>query len=139
MWRDVLEAVNKKASKEGPGVKFVGYEREECEGRVVAIVKDGQLAIRATQGEQAILVTDVTPFYGESGGQVGDQGVIEVRGAEPMRFEVHDTQKPIAGVFAHFGKITKGGVAVGDAVHLEVDHARRTATRRNHSATHLLH
>ncbi len=139
VWRDVLEAVNKKGAKDGSGVRFVGYEREECEGRVVAIVKNGQLSIRATQGEEAILVTDVTPLYGESGGQMGDKGIIEVRGQEPMRFEVHDTQKPIAGVFAHFGKVTKGGIAVGDAVHLEVDHALRTATRRNHSATHLLH
>jgi alanyl-tRNA synthetase len=143
VWRDVLDAVNKKGGKDGAGVKFLGYEREECEGHVVAIVKDGQLAIRATQGDDAIIVTDVTPLYGESGGQVGDRGVIERRGTDggndSMRFEVSDTQKPIAGVFAHFGKITKGGVAVGDAVHLEVDHALRTATRRNHSATHLLH
>jgi alanyl-tRNA synthetase len=140
VWRDVLDAVNKKSPS---GVKFVGYEREESEGRVIAIVKDGQLALRAMQGEEAILITDVTPLYGESGGQVGDRGVIEVRGQErgtvTTRFEVHDTQKPIAGVFAHFGKFTKGGVAVGDVVHLEVDHALRTATRRNHSATHLLH
>jgi alanyl-tRNA synthetase len=132
----VQEAVTKKRPD---GVKFVGYEREEAEGRVVAIVKDGQLVIRAMQDDEVVLVTDVTPLYGESGGQVGDHGVIERRGQEPMRFEVVDTQKPIAGVFAHYGKVTKGGVAVGDAVHLEVDHARRTATRRNHSATHLLH
>jgi alanyl-tRNA synthetase len=136
VWREVLDAAKK---KNPDGTKFVGYEREEAEGKVVAIVKDGQLAIRAMQGEDAILVTDVTPFYGESGGQVGDQGVIERRGGEPMRFEVSDTQKPIAGVIAHQGKVTKGGVAVGDTVHLEVDHALRTATRRNHSATHLLH
>jgi alanyl-tRNA synthetase len=136
VWRDVQDAVYR--SSPG-GTRFVGYEREEAEGKVVAIVKDGQLAIRATQGEEAILVTEVTPFYGESGGQVGDRGVIERRGDEPLRFEVSDTQKPIPGVFAHHGKITKGGVAVGDVVHLEVDHALRTATRRNHSATHLLH
>jgi len=136
VWREVLDAVQRKSPG---GVRFVGYEREEGEGKIVAIVKDGQVAIRATQGEEAILVTDLTPFYGESGGQVGDRGVIERRGVEPMRFEVADTQKPIAGVVAHFGKVAKGGVAVGDAVHLEVDHALRTATRRNHSATHLLH
>ncbi len=137
VWRDVLDAVGKKTA--GAGVKFVGYEREESEGHVVAIVKDGQLAMRAMQGEEVIIVTDITPLYGESGGQVGDKGVIERRGADPLRFEVHDTQKPIAGVFAHVGKVTRGGVAVGDVVHLEVDHALRSATRRNHSATHLLH
>jgi alanyl-tRNA synthetase len=136
VWREVLDAVKKKSSE---GVKFVGYEREEAEGRIVAIVKDGALAIRAMQGENVVLVTDLTPFYGEAGGQVGDKGLIERRGIEPMRFEVHDTQKPIGGVIAHIGKVTKGGVAVGDTVHLDVDHALRTATRRNHSATHLLH
>ncbi len=136
VWREVADALQKKSAA---GVKFVGYEREEGEGKVVAIVKDGQLVIRAMQGEEAVIVTDLTPFYGEAGGQVGDKGAIERRGAEPMRFEVSDTQKPVPGVFAHHGKITKGGVAVGDTVHLLVDHGLRTATRRNHSATHLLH
>jgi alanyl-tRNA synthetase len=136
VWREVASAVQKKSPS---GAKFVGYEREEGEGKVVAIVKDGQLVIRAMHGEEAVLVTDVTPFYGESGGQVGDKGIIERRGVEPMRFEVTDTQKPIEGVVAHYGKVSKGGVAVGDTVHLLVDHELRTATRRNHSATHLLH
>jgi alanyl-tRNA synthetase len=136
VWREVATAVQKKSAA---GVKFVGYEREEGEGKIVAIVKNGQLVIRAMQGEEAVLVTDVTPFYGESGGQVGDKGIIERRGVEPMRFEVTDTQKPIEGVVAHYGKVSKGGVAVGDTVHLLVDHELRTATRRNHSATHLLH
>ena len=136
VWREVLDAVRRKS--EG-GVKFVGYDREEADGVVVAIVKDGRLAIRAIEGEEAILVTDVTPFYGEAGGQVGDKGVIGRRGGESMRVEVTDTQKPVTGVTAHIGKVTQGAVAVGDAVRLDVDHALRTATRRNHSATHLLH
>jgi len=136
VWREVADVVAKKAPA---GVKFIGYEREEGEGRVLAIVKDGQLAIRAMQGDQAILVTDATPFYGEAGGQVGDRGAIERRGEEPMRFEVTDTQKPLPGVVAHVGAIRQGAIAVDDAVHLEVDRALRTATRRNHSATHLLH
>jgi alanyl-tRNA synthetase len=136
VWREVLDAAKRRSPE---GVKFVGYDREDAEAKIVAIVKGGQLAIRATQGEEAILVTDVTPFYGEAGGQVGDRGVIERRSADPMRFEVADTQKPMTGLVAHRGKITKGGIAVGDAVRLEVDHEARTATRRNHSATHLLH
>ncbi|HEY1692660.1 MAG TPA: alanine--tRNA ligase [Polyangiaceae bacterium] len=136
VWRDVGAAVEKSAPG---GVKFVGYEREDVEAKVVAIVKDGALAIRAMQGDEVVLVTDTTPFYGESGGQVGDRGFVERRGIEPMRFDVTDTQKPFAGVVAHFGKVAKGAVAVGDVVHLEVDYALRTATRRNHSATHLLH
>jgi alanyl-tRNA synthetase len=136
IWREVVDAAKK---RDPGGTRFVGYEREEADGHVVAIVKNGALVIRAMQGEEAIIVTDVTPFYGESGGQVGDRGVIERRGAEPMRLQVTDTQKPIAGVFAHKGTIAKGAVAVGDAVHLAVDHDLRSATRRNHSATHLLH
>jgi len=136
VWREVLDAARKRTPG---GTKFLGYEREEAEGRIIAIVKDGGLAIRAVQGEQATLVTDMTPFYGEAGGQAGDTGVIERRGAEPMRLEVGDTQKPIPGVVAHIGTMMRGAVAVGDAVHLVVDHGRRTATRRNHSATHLLH
>src|SRR5580658_5169885 len=133
VWREVLGAVQKKSPG---GTKFVGYEREEAEGRVIAIVKDGGLSIRAMQGEKATLVVDLTPFYGEAGGQAGDVGVIERRGAEPMRFDVTDTQRPIAGVVSHIGTMVRGAIAVGDAVHLVVDHEKRTAMRRNHSATH---
>jgi alanyl-tRNA synthetase len=129
-WRKVLEGIP-------GGVRFVGYEREEGEGKVLAILKAGEIVDHATAGEEATLVVDVTPFYGEAGGQVGDRGTIEIRGA--MRFDVHDTQKPIAGLVAHIGQIQEGTVRVGDAVHLDVDHERRTATRRNHSATHILH
>jgi alanyl-tRNA synthetase len=136
IWRDALTAVQQGAPS---GVKFVGYEREEAEGRIVAIVSDGKLTDRVIEGQQATLVTDVTPFYGEAGGQAGDAGVIEMRGVEPAHFQVLDTQKPLAGLVAHVGKVEKGALAVGDAVHLVVDHERRTATRRNHSATHLLH
>ena len=139
VWREVLDTV---ARSSPPGVKFVGYEREEIEGRVLAILVDGALvdrAGRAIEGQDAVVVTDVTPFYGEAGGQAGDAGVIEVRGVEPARFEVSDAQKPLAGIVAHHGRVAKGALAVGDVVHLRVDHERRSATRRNHSATHLLH
>jgi alanyl-tRNA synthetase len=136
VWREVLDAVRKKLPA---GVKFVGYESEQVQGTVIAIVKQGQLVIRAMQGEQATIVTDITPFYGEAGGQVGDRGTIERRDGEAMRFDVGDTQRPITGVFAHVGTVVQGALAVGDSVHLEVNHSLRTATRRNHSATHLLH
>jgi alanyl-tRNA synthetase len=141
VWHEVLESVRRKAPA---GVKFLGYEREEADGVVVAIIKQGQLVIRAVHGEEAILVTDVTPFYGEAGGQTGDRGTIERRGNAPgdpesMRFDVTETQKPVAGLVVHIGTIALGAVAVGDGVHLEVNHELRTATRRNHSATHLLH
>ncbi len=136
VWRDVQDAVRRSARG---AIAFVGYEREEVEAKVIAIVKEGQLAIRAIEGEKAVFITDTTPFYAESGGQIGDKGLIERRGAEPMRFEVDDTLKPAPGLVAHVGVLARGAVAVGDTVHLEVDHALRTATRRNHTATHLLH
>src|SRR5262249_22312014 len=122
VWRSVLENVQRSAPT---GVKFVGYEREEIEGRVVALVSDGNAVDRVIEGQDAVVVTDVTPFYGEAGGQAGDAGVIEVRGAEPARFEVADAQKPIVGLIVHHGRLAKGGLAVGDIVHLRVDHDRR--------------
>jgi alanyl-tRNA synthetase len=131
VWRKALEAVP------GGACKFTGYDREEGEGKVVAIVKGAHLVERAAAGEEVTVVVDVTPFYGEAGGQVGDRGVIQVRGG--MRFEVRDTQKPVTGLIAHEGQVQEGELHVGQPVELEVDHARRTATRRNHSATHLLH
>jgi alanyl-tRNA synthetase len=85
-----------------------------------------------------MLVTEVTPFYGESGGQAGDRGVIEASDGAAA-FGVRDTQKPLPGLVVHLGRVERGGLAVGDAVRLTVDHQARTATRRNHSATHLLH
>jgi alanyl-tRNA synthetase len=131
VWRKALELVP------GGACRFIGYEREEGEGKVVAIVKGAHLAERAVAGEEVTVVVDVTPFYGEAGGQVGDRGLIQVAGG--MRFEVRDTQKPLTGVIVHEGQVQEGEVHVGQGVRLEVDHARRTATRRNHSATHLLH
>ncbi|MGD0673832.1 MAG: alanine--tRNA ligase [Polyangiaceae bacterium] len=135
-WGDVRAAV---IARSAAGVKFVGYDREEAEGEVVAIVRGGSLVTSAVAGDAVVVVTDVTPFYGEAGGQVGDQGLIERRGIEPMRMQVTDSQRPISGVVAHEGRIASGALAVGDIVHLLVDHERRSATRRNHSATHLLH
>jgi alanyl-tRNA synthetase len=136
VWRTVLDSVTRVSPA---GVKFVGYEREESEGRILAIVTGGQEVSRAIEGQEAAVITDATPFYGEAGGQAGDVGMLEVRGVTPAQFDVIDTQKPLAGLIAHHGRVLKGSIAVGDVVHLVVDHARRTATRRNHSATHLLH
>ncbi|HEY1957562.1 MAG TPA: alanine--tRNA ligase [Polyangiaceae bacterium] len=128
VWHELVE-------KNGAS-KFTGYEAEEGSARVTAIVKGGQSVDRASEGEEVAIVVDVTPFYGESGGQVGDQGRIAAKNGE---FSVQDTHKPVTGMVAHAGKVVRGEIAVGDAVKLEVDHALRTATRRNHSATHLLH
>jgi len=116
---------------------FLGYDTEAAEGEVAALVKDGKSAKSLSAGEEGALVLNQTPFYGESGGQVGDEGVI--KGPKGALFRVTDTQKKLGDLFVHFGKVEKGSFKAGDTVELEVDHARRTATRANHSATHLLH
>ncbi len=131
VWRRVLEVIP------GGACKFIGYEREEGEGKVLAIVKGSKLEKLASAGDEVTVILDVTPFYGEAGGQVGDRGTIRVLGE--MRFDVRDTQKPLAGLIVHEGQVEEGEIRVGQVVRLEVDHERRTATRRNHSATHLLH
>ena len=116
---------------------FLGYDTETAEGEVRAIVKDGKEAASLKAGDEGALVLNQTPFYGESGGQVGDQGVI--KGPKGALFRVTDTQKKLGDVLVHIGRVEKGTFKPGDAVELVVDPARRTATRANHSATHLLH
>jgi alanyl-tRNA synthetase len=116
---------------------FLGYETETAEGQVRAIVKGDKPAKGLKTGEEGALVLNQTPFYGESGGQVGDQGVI--KGPKGALFRVLDTQKKLGDLIVHFGTVEKGSFKSGDAVELAVDHARRSATRANHSATHLLH
>jgi alanyl-tRNA synthetase len=116
--------------------EFLGYETESAEGVVAALVRDGKEVPELKKGESGAVVMNQTPFYGESGGQVGDSG--EMR-REGVRLSVTDTQKKAGDVFAHLVKIEQGTVKVGDPLLLEVDHARRAAIRQNHSATHLLH
>jgi len=116
--------------------EFLGYETESAEGVVAALVKDGKEAAELKAGEQGAILLNQTPFYGESGGQVGDSG--EMR-REGVRVSVTDTQKKAGDLIAHLVKVEQGTVKIGDPLLLEVDHARRAAIRRNHSATHLLH
>ena len=117
--------------------EFLGYETETAAGEITAIVKDGKAAKSLKAGDEAAIIVNQTPFYAESGGQVGDEGVI--RGAKGAVFRVTDTQKKVGGLFVHLGKVEKGTFKQGETVDLEVASARRTATRANHSATHLLH
>ncbi len=117
--------------------EFLGYDTESAEGVVAAIVTDGKETAVAKRGAKAAIVFNQTPFYGESGGQVGDQGLI--KGPKGALFRVEDTQKRLGDVFVHLGTVEAGSFKAGDAVELHVDHARRTAIRANHSATHLLH
>ena len=116
--------------------EFLGYETESAEGVVAALVRDGKEVNALNKGESGAVVVNQTPFYGESGGQVGDTG--EMR-REGVRLAVTDTQKKTGDVFVHFVNVEQGAVKVGDPLLLEVDHERRATIRQNHSATHLLH
>ncbi|MBV9749903.1 MAG: alanine--tRNA ligase, partial [Acetobacteraceae bacterium] len=127
LWFDLAEELG--------ATEFTGYTAEEGEGEVLAIVKNGQRIERAGAGDAVELVVNQTPFYGESGGQVGDAGT--VASDKGLRATIADTQKHVGRIWAHHARIEAGEVAVGDAVHLTVDHARRSAIRANHSATHL--
>jgi alanyl-tRNA synthetase len=117
--------------------EFLGYTDEAGEGALIAIIAGGAETDVLAQGQAAALVFDATPFYAESGGQAGDRG--EIRFANGAVFKVEDTQKQAGVLHAHLGTLTKGELKIGDMAGLAIDHARRTAIRANHSATHLLH
>jgi alanyl-tRNA synthetase len=122
---------------EGNDTRFEGYEKLELDGvKVLALYVDGTRVERVEAGQHAIVVLDATPFYAESGGQVGDTGWLEAAG---KRFMVADTHKIQAGVFGHHGTLEFGTLAIGDTVLARVDAGRRIRTVRNHSATHLMH
>jgi alanyl-tRNA synthetase len=127
-WFAVLDEVGR--------TEFLGYDTEEAEGVVLAIFKDGGRVMAAQAGEAVEIVTNQTPFYGESGGQAGDSGHIA---SAKAKGQVTDTQKWLGALLVHSVRVTEGAIAPGDAVDLKVDPERRRATRANHSATHLLH
>jgi alanyl-tRNA synthetase len=116
--------------------EFLGYETESAEGVVSAVLRDGKEVGALKKGESGAIVLNQTPFYGESGGQVGDTGVMT---ADSVRFKVTDTQKYAGDLYAHIGIVEQGTIKPGIALALEVDRSRRGAIRKNHSATHLLH
>ena len=116
--------------------EFLGYETEGAEGVVAALVRDGQEVDALKKGESGAVVLNQSPFYAESGGQVGDTGVMT---ADGVRFRVTDTAKKAGDVFVHTGVVEEGTLKSGQALALAVDHDRRSAIRANHSATHLLH
>ena len=132
IWFDVLDTAG--------ATDFLGYDTEKAEGQVVALVQDGNVVDALEAGQTGWVIVNQTPFYGESGGQVGDTGVIRRLDNRDDVSLVQDTRKFADGkVYAHKVQVEKGTVTKGDPVELEVDHARRTAIRANHSATHLLH
>ena len=115
--------------------RFLGYDGTTGSGQVIALFKDGQAVEQMAEGEEGVVVLDQTPFYAESGGQVGDCGYLQ---GSAVRFEVRDTTKA-GGAFLHHGVVAQGGLSVGASVEAEVDATVRQATALNHSATHLLH
>ena len=121
---------------EGQDTEFKGYSERQTESKVLALYKNGEQVNELNEGDEGAIVIDFTPFYAESGGQVGDVGYIF---AGENRFEVHDTQKIKAAVFGQFGVQTSGRLKVGDSVTAKVDDEIRNANMRNHSATHLMH
>jgi alanyl-tRNA synthetase len=129
LWFDLKEKVG--------ASEFLGYSTETAEGAIVAIVRDGAVVDSAPVGAEVAVVLNQTPFYAESGGQVGDTGVISA--GDACRIEIRDTQKKFPEFFVHFGVVVHGEAKLGMAVQAEVDHARRGAIRAHHSATHLLH
>ena len=127
IWYDILDDF-------GP-TEFLGYEVEAAEGQILAIVKDGHRAEMLKSGEEGYIITNQTPFYAESGGQVGDKGNLTHTNGD---IEVIDTKKFVGSIFAHRAQ-TANDVKVGENVQMEVNHMRRSAIRANHSATHLMH
>ncbi|MCC7425983.1 MAG: alanine--tRNA ligase, partial [Alphaproteobacteria bacterium] len=129
VWFDIKDKVG--------ATEFLGYTAEAAEGEVRAIVVGGKPVEAAHIGQEVAIILNQTPFYGESGGQVGDGGILVA--ANDTVIEIRDTQKKLGDLFVHLGTVRKGEITLGAPVEARVDHARRTAVRANHSATHLLH
>ncbi len=118
------------------GTEFLGYEHDQSEGIVLSIIKKGKEVEEINEGDKGDLVTNQTPFYGESGGQVGDTGYIS---NSKSNFQVIDTQKKLGDLYVHHGKLISGKIKVKDTINLSIERERRTNIRACHSATHLLH
>lgn len=130
------EAIWFDTREEAGATDFLGYDTESAEGQVRALIVDGKRVQNASEGDEVSVILNQTPFYGESGGQMGDAGLIS---SETSRIKVSDTQKRVEDMFVHAGVVESGTIKVGDEVKLVVDHERRSRLRANHSATHLLH
>ncbi|MDD5014995.1 MAG: alanine--tRNA ligase, partial [Atribacterota bacterium] len=119
--------------------KFIGYDSVEAKNKVIAIIKDDKLVDKAGAGDKCKIFLEKTPFYAEKGGQIGDKGIIVSISKNNLLVEILDTQVPTEGLIAHFAKISKGEIKVGEEVLARVDSLQRKAIARNHTATHLLH
>ena len=127
-WFKIREEINP--------TEFLGYEFDKAEGVVIKISKDGKFVDSASTGDEVEVITNQTPFYGESGGQVGDQGYIF---NSNCKIKINDTQKKMGDLFVHYGKIEKGSISIRQTVNLEIDVLKRNNSKAYHSATHLLH
>ena len=116
--------------------EFLGYEFDKAEGVIIKISKNGKFVHSANSGDEIEIISNQTPFYGESGGQVGDQGYIF---NSDCKIKINDTQKKMGDLYVHYGKIENGSVSVGQNISLEIDNKKRKNSKANHSATHLLH
>ena len=125
-----------KVREELSPTEFLGYEFDKAEGVIIKISKKGKFVDSASTGDEIEVITNQTPFYGESGGQVGDQGIIF---SYNCKIKVNDTQKKMGDLFVHYGKVEKGSISIGQSVNLEIDVLKRNNSKANHSATHLLH
>ena len=130
VWFEVREQVG--------ATEFLGYTSEQAEGKVEALIAKGRFVDTASAGQDVYVITNQTPFYGESGGQIGDHGTLTVTSGNG-RIDITDTQKKLGDVIVHVGKVSEGDISHGATVHLAVDTGFRAAVRANHSATHLLH
>ena len=135
--QEATEAVWFDLRNEHGATEFVGYQSTVAEGQVLAIVKDGEPMTQAKKGDEIALMLNQTPFYAESGGQVGDTGFLSDE--DGLKIDINDTQKMLGDVHVLHGKVSAGNIAVGALVHQQIDGERRDAIRANHSATHLLH
>jgi len=130
------EAIWFKLRETHGATEFLGYETEQAEGAVLALLLDGKEVTSVKAGDDVVIVLNQTPFYGESGGQMGDAGILKTGEVEVA---ISDVKKKADGLFIHIGKVITGILSVGDGAELVVDHARRGQLRANHSATHLMH
>lgn len=138
-WKAGLELVSeglRKISSEGIGTEFIGYGALRCNARVLGIISDGNLVDKVEKGQEADIILDQSPFYGEAGGQVGDTGYIK---GENFLFRVKDTKRPLLDLILHKGVVEEGFISVGGYVEAEVNKDRRNAIALNHTCTHLLH
>ncbi len=134
--QEKVAQVYQELAKHFSPTKFLGYDSLEGDSKILAMVRNGEKTNEAKVGDQIYLLAEQTPFYGESGGQVGDVGVLI---GKNFKIQIEDSQKPVPDYIVHIGKVVQGSVKTGENIHLQVDVKHRTPTKQNHTATHLLH